>query len=102
MAMPVIHIDDVDRFYRVYDAANEHPTADQLQLDYIDSGSDGLHRFAQLRNISGTTIADTLTKHPEIYSDAKRCMAVLPRVRQRLEAALRKLAASIRKRDSRR
>jgi hypothetical protein len=62
-----------------------------LQRDYTDSGSDGLHRFAQLRNISGKAIADTLAKHPETYSDAKRCMAVLPRVRQRLEVALGKL-----------
>jgi hypothetical protein len=88
---PIIHFEDVDRFYKVYDAADGHPTAVQVQRDYIDSGSDGLHRFAQLRNISGTTIADTLAKHPEIYSDAKRCMAVLPRVRQRLQVALRKL-----------
>lgn len=90
-AGPVIHIEDVDRFYKVYDSAGGHPTADQLQHDYIDPGSDGLHQFARLRNISGTTIAETLAKHPEIYSDAKRCMFVLPRVRQRLEVALREL-----------
>jgi len=72
-------------------AADGHPTAVQLQRDYIDSGSDGLHRFAQLRNMSGSTIAATLTKHPEIYSDAKRCTAALPRARRRLEVALRKL-----------
>jgi hypothetical protein len=90
-AGPVIHIEDVDRFYKVYDAAGGHPTADQLQHDYIDPGSDGLHEFAKLRNISGATIAKTLTDHPEIYSDAKRCMAVLPRVRQRLQIALDQL-----------
>jgi hypothetical protein len=90
-AGPVIQIEDVDRFYKVYDAAGGHPTADQLQHDYIDPGSDGLHHFAKIRNISGTTIAKTLAEHPEIYSDAKRCMVVLPRVRQRLEAALLKL-----------
>ena len=44
-----------------------------------------------MRNISGTTIAATLAKQPNIYSDAKRCLAVLPRVRQRVEVALRKL-----------
>jgi hypothetical protein len=90
-AAPVIHIEDVDRFYRVYDAAGGHPTADQLQRDYIDPGSDGLHEFAKLRNISGATIAKTMTEHPEIYSDAKRCMAVLPGVRQRLQVALEEL-----------
>jgi hypothetical protein len=88
---PAIHIEDVDRFYKVYDAAGGHPTAEQLQHDYVDLGSDGLHEFAKLRNISGERIANTLASHPEIYSSAKRCMLVLPRVRRRLEVALRTL-----------
>jgi hypothetical protein len=87
-AGPVIQTDDVDRFYKVYDAAGGHPTADQLQHDYIDPGSEGLHHLAKARNVSGITIAKTLAEHPEIYSDAKRCMAVLPRVRERVQAAL--------------
>jgi hypothetical protein len=90
---PVIQTEDVDRFYRVYDAAGGHPTADQLQHDYIDPGSDGLHHFAEVRNISGTTIAKTLAEHPEIYSGAKRCMVVLPQVRQRVQSALVKLGS---------
>src|SRR6202453_2951530 len=88
---PLIQIDDVDRFYKVYDAAGGHPIADKLQHDYIDPGSDGLHHLATVRNVSGTTIAKTLAEHPEIYSGAKRCMVVLPRVRQRLQVALLKL-----------
>jgi hypothetical protein len=88
---PTIHIEDVDRFYKVYDTAGGHPAADQLQNDYLDPGSDGLHQFAELRNISGTRIAETLVRHPEIYSGARRCMVTLPRVRQRLKVALRKL-----------
>jgi len=88
---PVIHIEDVERFYKVYDAAGGHPTADQLQHDYIDPGSNGLQQFAKLRNISGTTIAEALAKHPEIYSGAKRCMIVLPNVRRRLVDALGEL-----------
>jgi len=92
-AGPTIHIEDVDRFYKVYDAAGGHPTADQLQHDYIDPGSDGLHQFAKVRNISGTRIAEALARHPELYSNARRCMVVLPRVRQRLEVALRTLGS---------
>jgi hypothetical protein len=88
---PDIHIEDVDRFYKVYDAAGGQPTAGQLQHDYLDPGSDGLHHFAKMRNITGARIADTLAKHPELYSDAKRCMVVLPRVRQRLKVALHQL-----------
>lgn len=88
---PVIHIEDVALFYRVYDAAGGHPDAAQLQGDYLDRGSDGLHNFARLRNITGTAIAATLAKRPELYSGARRCMAVLPAVRRRLQGALARL-----------
>src|SRR5580698_9529760 len=90
-AGPAIHTEDVARFYRVYNSADGHPTAEQLQHDYIDPGSEGLHKFAKIRRISGAAIAETLSKHPEIYSDARRCMAVLPNVRRRLEVALHTL-----------
>jgi hypothetical protein len=33
---PVIRIDDVGRFYTVYDAAGSCPTAEQLQRDYLE------------------------------------------------------------------
>src|SRR4030095_5023186 len=36
-------------------------------------------------------IADTLAKRPELYSSARRCLAVLPRVRERVEVSLRTL-----------
>jgi hypothetical protein len=90
-ATPAIHIEDVERFYRIYDAAGGHPTAEQLQRDYLDQGSDGLHQLAMLRNVTGVRIADTLEKRPEIYSNAKRCLAALPRVRQRVAVALHEL-----------
>jgi Predicted Zn-dependent protease (DUF2268) len=88
---PVIHIEDVAAFYKLYDATNGHPTADQLQHDYLDPGSDGLHNLAKMRNVTGARIADNIAKHPEIYSDARQCMAALPRVHQRVKIALRKL-----------
>ena len=88
---PVIQTADVNLFYRVYAAANGHPTAEQLQHDYLDIGSEGLHRLAEVRHVSGASMAATLAKHPEIYSDARRCTAVLPQVRERLGIALRKL-----------
>jgi len=90
---PEIHIEDVTRFYQVYDAAGGHPSAAQLQQDYLDAGSDGLHQLAKLRNVTGERIADALAKRPEMYVEARKCVAVLPRVRQRLHAALGKLGA---------
>lgn len=85
---PEVHIEDVERFYRIYDAANGHPSAEQLQRDYIDAGSEGLHTLARLRNVTGARIAEALDKNPEIYADARRCMAVLPRVKERVQVAL--------------
>lgn len=90
-AGPRIQTEDVYRFYRLYEATGGHPTADQLQHDYLDPGSDGLHNLAKVRNVSGARIADTIAKHPEIYADARRCMAALPRVRQRVQIALKNL-----------
>ena len=90
-AGPVIQTEDVDRFYKVYEAAGGHPTADQLQHDYLDPGSEGLHHLAKVRNVTGTRIAEAIVTHPKIYTDATQCMVALPRVRQRLEVALRKL-----------
>lgn len=84
----IIRTADVELFYQVYDAAEGHPTAKQLQRDYLDEGSDGLQLFAQLRDITGERIADALTTNPALYADAKRCLAVMPRARERLESAL--------------
>jgi hypothetical protein len=90
-AKPIIVIEDVARFYQLYDAAGGNPSAEQLQHDYIDPGSAGLHHLAKVRNVTGARIAEAIETRPEIYSDAKRCMAVLPRVRTRLGAALETL-----------
>jgi hypothetical protein len=88
----VIHTEDVARFYRVYRGADGHPTVEQLQNDYLNPGSDGLHRLAKLRNVTGERIAANLRENPEMYSDARRCMAVLPQVRGRLLVSFGKLA----------
>lgn len=88
----VIQVQDVARFYGVYNAAGGHPSADQLQREYLDPGSQGLHNFARLRGITGIRIAAAIAQKPAVYSDAKRCAAVLPQARDRLRAAIRKLA----------
>ncbi len=88
---PIIHIEDVASFYRVYRAADGAPTAGQLQHDYLDPGSHGLHRMAQLRHVTGASIAAAIGKNPQIYAGAKRCIGVLPRVRRRVATALHTL-----------
>ena len=88
---PKVAIEDVARFYRIYDAADGHPTAEQLQRDYLDQGSEGLRHFARLRRTTGARIAETLDKRPGLYEEARRCMRVLPQVEQRLSLALQRL-----------
>lgn len=90
---PEIRTDDVARFYALYDAAGGKPTAEQLQRDYLDKGSAGLAEFARLRTITGERMAAAIAANPKMFDDARRCNAVLPRVRARLAPALAKLAA---------
>jgi hypothetical protein len=90
-AGPIVRTEDVARFYKIYDAARGHPTAERLQDGYIDIGSPGLRHLAQIRNVTGSSIAKAIAAHPAIYSDAKRCMTALPRVRSRATAALVRL-----------
>jgi hypothetical protein len=90
-APPVIQTEDVTRFYRIYDGAGGHPSADLLDRDYLGPGSDGLHQFAKLRRVSGATMSEAIEKHPEIYADARRCLTVLPAVKRRLTASFDKL-----------
>jgi Predicted Zn-dependent protease (DUF2268) len=88
---PVIHTEDVAAFYKLYDATGGHPSANQLQDEYLDPGSPGLHHLAEIRNVTGASIAKAMAVQPQIFSDARRCMTVLPRVRPRVAAALRTL-----------
>jgi hypothetical protein len=88
----VIEIDDVTRFYKLYDDNGGQLTAEQIQRQYLDLGSDGLHRLAKERNVTAARIADALHQHPELYVDARKCMVVLPSVRRRVQDAVRRLA----------
>lgn len=87
-AAPPIQTEDVERFFRIYEAAERRPTAELLQRDYLDAGSEGLQQLAKLRNVTGARIADMIAKNPAMYEKARECMSVLPRVRERLTVAL--------------
>lgn len=88
---PTIQSEDVHRFYEIYDAAGAQPGAEVLQREYIDAGSDGLHTLARLRNVTGERIAAAIAANPALYSNARRCADALPRVKERLTIALRRL-----------
>lgn len=88
---PIIDTSDVARFYRIYDAAGGHPSAEDLQLHYLDPGSNGLHQLARLRNVTGESIARAIAAHPAAYENARNCTSALPRIQSRLRAALARL-----------
>lgn len=91
---PAILTSDVERFYRVYEAADGRPSAEQLDRDYLAPGSQGLHEFMKLRNVSGARMADAMAKSPATWADARRCLAALPAVKRRLVTAFDKLASA--------
>jgi hypothetical protein len=86
-------VDDVARFYSLYDRNKGALSEELLQSEYLDAGSAGLHRFADSRHITGKRIASAIRTSPQLYSDAKRCVEDLPGVQTRLRTALPKLAA---------
>lgn len=88
---PKIQIEDVERFYEIYDAAGGRPSVEQLQRDYLDAGTDGLRTLAKIRNVTAASIANMLAKRPALYSNAKRCLQALPQVRRRLDVSMRTL-----------
>jgi hypothetical protein len=89
---PQILTDDVTRFYALYDASGGRPTAEQLDREYLAPGSDSLREFASLRRVTGERIAAQIEAAPEMYADARRCLAVLPAATRRLQAALATLS----------
>lgn len=88
-----IRTEDVNRFYRLYDAAQGAPTAETLQRDYIDAGSDGVRQFVPYRILSGEALAKEIAAHRDIYDQARNCMKVLPAVKTKLRGAFHRLAA---------
>lgn len=92
-ASPEILTGDVERFYRVYAAANGRPSAEVLQRDYLAHASPGLAHLARIRNITPERMAAAIESNPKLYEDARRCAAHLPRVKARLAPALAKLGA---------
>jgi hypothetical protein len=86
---PVLETDDVDLFYQVYDSNGGRPSAEQLQRDYLEAGSAGLRHLASVRNVTGVRMAEAIAARPEIYVEARRCAGTLPKVRERVDAALK-------------
>ncbi len=88
----VMRTDDVDRFYGLYDATHGHPTAAQLQSQYLDPGSDALHQFVVARIDNATKLAVAVAKRPESYVQARTCLPALAKTKSQLPAVFARFA----------
>ena len=88
----VMRTDDVDRFYRVYDAAHGHPTAEQLQAQYHDPGSQALHQFVVSRIGDAAKLAAAIEKRPDDFAQARTCLRALAKTRSSLPAVYARFA----------
>ncbi|ALN65587.1 hypothetical protein GLA29479_4757 [Lysobacter antibioticus] len=89
---PKILIEDVTRFYALYDATGGRPTVEQIDKDYLAKGTRSLGEFAKARRVTAQSIADRLGKDAAVYAKAKECLIKLPAVKRRVASALDKLA----------
>lgn len=81
-----IHMEDAERFARLYAATGGKPTAAQLQQAYIDPGSYAVSVFTPDRILDAAHLAAVVARNPASYDHAiKQC---LPQVR-RYDADLR-------------
>ena len=91
-AAPQMVTEDIARFYAVYDAAGGAPDATALQAGYLDKATPGLKDFIASRIQTADKLAAAVAKWKPVYERARACVSVLPQVRPRLDADLRKLA----------
>jgi len=89
---PQIHIEDVTRFYVLYDATQGQPTVAQLEQAYLGQASSSLQEFARLRRVTAQRIADQMRSDPAMYARGRQCLQVLPAVQARLAKSFARLA----------
>jgi hypothetical protein len=87
-----MRISDIDRFYRIYDAAAGKPSAEQLQRGYFDPGTAGLHEFIARRIRSADALAAKIARDPAPFEKARECLPALTDVQARLKVVLPKLS----------
>ena len=74
-----VHMEDADRFARLFAETSGKPTADQLQEAYIAPGSYGIAVFTPYRIVSASHLAEAVAKHQTDYAHA--IQVCLPQVK---------------------
>lgn len=73
-----IEAEDSDRFARLFERTGGKPTAEQIQAEYLDPGSYGVHVFTPHRIESAATLAAAVAKDPAKYRKAiTECLPVI-------------------------
>ena len=73
-----IHIDDAQRFARLFTTTGGRPTADQIQTEYLDHASYGVSVFTDHRIESANHLAATVSANREDYASAiQNCLPYL-------------------------
>ncbi len=75
-----VHTEDADRFATLFAKTDGQPTAEQLQSDYLDSGSYGIEVFTPDRIVSAQWLAKAVAHNPDDYR--KAIQTCLPLARQ--------------------
>ena len=75
-----VHAEDADRFAALFLRTGGHPTAAQLQRDYLDKGGVAIGVFTPGRIVDADHLAKAIAAHPERYAEAIR--TCLPAARQ--------------------
>ena len=87
--------DDLDRFWRAYDAAwalAPAQRADVFQRGYLDAGSPGLKEFTRLRIGDGAQLAATIDRHPRYYAALRLRMDAVRSYEAPIRAGFRRFA----------
>lgn len=70
-----VDVSDVERFVALWKKTNGHPTAAQIDAEYIQGGGEGVRGFIATRKISGDNIAKAIAEHHDWYEQAlDRCL----------------------------
>ena len=69
---------DADRFAALFRKTNGRPTAEELQRNYLDAGSDGVRIFTPDRIIDARHLAEAVAARPDQYAKAiNTCLPVI-------------------------
>jgi hypothetical protein len=65
-----VDVRDVERFIALWRKTNGHPTAAQIETDYLHGGGPGVQGFTKQRQLSGANIAEAIEEHHDWYERA--------------------------------